>query len=168
MLKQNKIVLIFPYFDTLSTVLQFLKEYGVDADKRRDDDSLIVMDAVEKFFGTAQDFAHFLSLSARRLKALGKNGVAAIIDVSVFDHEPVLMTNRVRLGLAEYEDEIGIVLNGLKKQGLDVQVICCYHRNNYLSKLTEHQRLKLWKSHNASFNVTSNGRISIEKIAHEL
>ncbi len=159
MLGQNRTVLIFPYFETVSSVLRYLGE-SFDVAKHREDGSLIILDAYEKFFATTQDFVHYLAMAAKYAKDQNKKGISAVVDISAFDHGSLPYVDDPKVALAAYEDEIRIMLSGLGANNLDAQIVCCYHRENYEVKMTEDEKRKLTLAHASSFELKGNGSIS--------
>jgi hypothetical protein len=146
MLNGNRNVLIFPYFETTSSVSDYLKEYGVSAIKYKNDNSLIILDAYEKFFASIKEFVHYLPDAARYARDKNKSGITAIVDITALDHHccyPLPSDSRQRL--INYENEVKVILNSFSATENDgpnadqsyIELVCCYHRANYKKMLVQ-------------------------------
>ena len=82
--EKNEIVVILVNRNLIQLVINYLCENGVDVRKYRKNRSLLIVDSVEKFFGSGADFLSFLDIVERQIKGKGKNGISLIADMEFF------------------------------------------------------------------------------------
>ena len=119
-LESGEAVILLPYFETIDSVLHYLKEYGIDVDSYRKGTMLIILDSVAQFFGTDPDFVGYLSLMDRRAREQGSGSINVVADITAFHHFEDVE------GMLEYERRMQQALKGMR-----VSMICCYHEGNF-------------------------------------
>jgi hypothetical protein len=119
-LESGEVVILLPYFETIDSVLHYLKEYGIDVDSHRKGTTLIILDSVAQFFGTDPDFVGYLSLIDKRAREQGGGPIHVVADITAFHHFEDME------GMLEYERRMQQAL-----KGMHVSMICCYHEGNF-------------------------------------
>jgi hypothetical protein len=133
-IRENNIVLLFPFYETTDSVRLALFNDGIGIEKYEDSLSIMIIQAMRAFFESGIDFASFLQMTAASALKYGKSGVAVLADLG-----PFFLTEKER-ELVEYE-------KGLKsKLGDRVKKVCAYNAGNY-KMLTEVERHVLHKHH---------------------
>jgi hypothetical protein len=85
-LKNNRVVVMLPYYETVRQVEFYLENVGIDIALHRRRHSLFILDSVKQFFGTDQDLCKFLAILDKGSIQSGKGGVSVIISNDALIH----------------------------------------------------------------------------------
>jgi hypothetical protein len=80
-LEKNEMVLLLVNHESIQPIINYLGENGVDIKKYRNNGSLIIVNSVERFFGSGADFLSFLDIVGKQITKKGKNGISLIADM---------------------------------------------------------------------------------------
>lgn len=119
-LESGEVVILLSYFETVDSVLHYLKEYGIDVNSYRNGTMLVILDSVAQFFGTGPDFVSYLALIDKRAREQGGMPVNVVADITAFHHFDDVE------GMLEYEKGMQQAL-----KDMSVSMVCCYHGGNF-------------------------------------
>lgn len=133
--KDNEIVMLLPHYLTPTSIRFALQELDIDVRRHEDDQTLIIMDAVNAIFNpTAKDFLSYLSGLENRAKTKKKDGICILADMGAFYHM------RQASDLIDYETSIPI------KTGLKSTLLCLYHQQDF-ERLAKNEQDVICESH---------------------
>lgn len=140
-LESGEVVIPLSYFETVESVLHYLKEYGVDVNSYRSGTLLVILDSVAQFFGTGPDFISYLSLMDQRVREQGGRPINVVADITAFHHFYDME------GMLEYE-------KGMQKalKDMSVSMVCCYHEGNF-GRLAGDMKQSVVECHTAKLEV---------------
>ena len=144
---KNEIVLINPFYETTDSVRNVLSEKynnGInDVSKREQEKSLIIADALERYFGEQNmDDKSFKMSLVNHTKKIGKSGLSILGDMGAYHHRSKndeLVDYELSLP-RKYED--GIALKGF----------CLYHQKDF-DKFSDEQKQKLIEHHGKALKI---------------
>ena len=144
---KNEIVLINPFYETTDSVRNVLSEKynnGInDVSKREQEKSLIIADALERYFGEQNmDDKSFKMSLVNHTKKIGKSGLSILGDMGAYHHRSKndeLVDYELSLP-RKYED--GIALKGF----------CLYHQKDF-DKFSDEQKQKLVEHHGKALKI---------------
>lgn len=134
--KNNEIMLIVTTYETPDTVRDMLSEYDINVHKHESNGSLVIIDSVQgyqrvNFYGVLR----LIQLLAIRAQKDSKSGIFSIADMGsffLFDREKELVN---------YELTIPKTID------IRLKAFCCYHKNDFSSRLTKDQQRQLTNHH---------------------
>ncbi len=134
--KNNEIMLIVTTYETPHTVRDMISEYDINVQKHESDGSLLIIDSVQgyqvaNFYGVLR----LIESLAIRAEKESKSGVFCIADMGSF-----FLLGREK-ELVNYELSIP------KKIDTRLKAFCCYHKNDFLLRLTDDQKRQLMNHH---------------------
>ena len=140
-LKNNQIVLILPFYETIDNVRRILSEDSacIDVRKYEKEQSLLIMDSLKAYFSLKGGLMPFVNQTVNFAKASGKDGVSVIGDMGSFFY------NQKNDGLMHHEMTLPIQFEGMNLKGF-----CLYHKQDYEKRFLENDRQTLSKHHGKS------------------
>jgi MEDS: MEthanogen/methylotroph, DcmR Sensory domain len=144
-LEKNEIVLLLVNHESIQPIMNYLAENGVEIKKYRKDGSLIIVNSVERFFGSGADFLSFLDIVGKQITKKGKKGISLIADMGPFSH-----LDNVKHKIIDCETFI--------TKTSDIQpasLLCGYHARD-LKTLTSDEMEILFEQHHKKIIIDSN------------
>src|SRR5919107_304341 len=138
-LKDNEIVIILPFYETVDEVRRILSEDSacIDVRKYEKEQSLLIIDSLKAYLGSRDGFMPFVKKIVEFAKASGRSGVSVIGDMGPFFYYGK------NGGLLHYETTT--LPTGF--EGINLKGICVYHKQDYKKKLSEEEKLMLLEHH---------------------
>jgi MEDS: MEthanogen/methylotroph, DcmR Sensory domain len=134
----NEIVLILPYYQSITHVLRILKNSGIDIDRTKKEGSIVVIESKKAYYSLTDQFVGIMimvEMLLQRAKKLNKTGITVISDMGLFFHLDRL-DNLIR-----WETELFSSIYAKK-----VRILCNYSQTDF-RRLNEKQRQHLLESH---------------------
>lgn len=131
-MKDNEIVIILPFYETVNDVRRIMSEDGLGISVRRyeKEQSLLIMDSLKAYFGLKFGLIPFLNQTVEYAKKSGKDGVTVIGDMGSFFYSQNANSN-----LLQYEMTLPEVFEDMNLKGF-----CFYHRRDFNGRLTEQEK----------------------------
>ena len=128
-MKDNEIVIILPFYETVNDVRRIMSEDGLGISVRRyeKEQSLLIMDSLKAYSGLRSNLIPFLNQTVEYAKKSGKDGVTVIGDMGSFFYSQNTNSN-----LLQYEMTLPRVFEDMNLKGF-----CFYHRRDFNGRLTE-------------------------------
>lgn len=138
-MKDNEIVIILPFYETVNDVRRIMSEDGLGISVRRyeREQSLLIMDSLKAYFGLKLGLIPFLNQTVEYAKKSGKDGVTVIGDMGSFFYSQNANSN-----LLQYEMTLPEVFEDMNLKGF-----CFYHRRDFNGRLTEQEKRTLLDHH---------------------
>jgi hypothetical protein len=138
-MKDNEIVIILPFYETVNDVRRIMSEDGLGISVRRyeKEQSLLIMDSLKAYFGLKSGLIPFLSQTVEYAKKSGKDGVTVIGDMG-----PFFYSQNANSNLLQYEMTLPEVFEDMNLKGF-----CFYHRRDFNGRLTEQEKKTLLDHH---------------------
>lgn len=138
-MKDNEIVIILPFYETVNDVRRIMSEDGLGISVRRyeKEQSLLIMDSLKAYFGLKFGLIPFLNQTVEYAKKSGKDGVTVIGDMGSFFYSQNANSN-----LLQYEMTLPEVFEDMNLKGF-----CFYHRRDFNGRLTEQEKKALLEHH---------------------
>lgn len=138
-MKDNEIVIILPFYETVNDVRRIMSEDGLGISVRRyeKEQSLLIMDSLKAYFGLKFGLIPFLNQTVEYAKKSGKDGVTVIGDMGSFFYSQNANSN-----LLQYEMTLPEVFEDMNLKGF-----CFYHRRDFNGRLTEQEKRTLLDHH---------------------
>jgi MEDS: MEthanogen/methylotroph, DcmR Sensory domain len=138
-LKENEIVLILPFYETVNAVRQTLSGDSacIDVRKSEKEQSLLIIDSLIAYFGTLEGLLPFVNKMVEFANTSGRNGVSVIGDMGAFFYYEKYG------GLLDYET----TTLPTKFEGVNLKGFCAYHKQDFNNKLSEKQKRMLLEHH---------------------
>jgi MEDS: MEthanogen/methylotroph, DcmR Sensory domain len=138
-MKDNEIVIILPFYETVNDVRRIMSEDGLGISVRRyeREQSLLIMDSLKAYFGLKFGLIPFLNQTVEYAKKSGKDGVTVIGDMGSFFYSQNANSN-----LLQYEMTLPEVFEDMNLKGF-----CFYHRRDFNGRLTEQEKRTLLGHH---------------------
>ena len=138
-MKDNEIVIILPFYETVNDVRRIMSEDGLGISVRRyeKEQSLLIMDSLKAYFGLKSGLIPFLNQTVEYAKKSGKDGVTVIGDMGSFFYSQNANSN-----LLQYEMTLPEVFEDMNLKGF-----CFYHRRDFNGRLTEQEKKALLEHH---------------------
>lgn len=138
-MKDNEIVIILPFYETVNDVRRIMSEDGLGISVRRyeREQSLLIMDSLKAYFGLKFGLIPFLNQTVEYAKKSGKDGVTVIGDMGSFFYSQNANSN-----LLQYEMTLPEVFEDMNLKGF-----CFYHRRDFNGRLTEQEKRTLLDHH---------------------
>ena len=138
-MKDNEIVIILPFYETVNDVRRIMSEDGLGISVRRyeREQSLLIMDSLKAYFGLKFGLIPFLNQTVEYAKKSGKDGVTVIGDMGSFFYSQNANSN-----LLQYEMTLPEVFEDMNLKGF-----CFYHRRDFNGRLTEQEKKILLEHH---------------------
>lgn len=138
-MKDNEIVIILPFYETVNDVRRIMSEDGLGISVRRyeKEQSLLIMDSLKAYFGLKSGLIPFLNQTVEYAKKSGKDGVTVIGDMGSFFYSQNANSN-----LLQYEMTLPRVFEDMNLKGF-----CFYHRRDFNGRLTEQEKKTLLDHH---------------------
>ncbi len=138
-MKDNEIVIILPFYETVNDVRRIMSEDGLGISVRRyeKEQSLLIMDSLKAYFGLKSGLIPFLNQTVEYAKKSGKDGVTVIGDMGSFFYSQNANSN-----LLQYEMTLPKVFEDMNLKGF-----CFYHRRDFNGRLTEQDKKMLLDHH---------------------
>jgi MEDS: MEthanogen/methylotroph, DcmR Sensory domain len=143
--KNNEAVLINPFYETTNSVRQVLSErynHGMDdISKYEKEESLIIIDSLEEYFGRQPDMTFKRNL-ANHAKEIGKDGLSILGDVGAYPHR------------SKQKELVNYELSLPTKFSNDVPMkgFCLYHQKDF-DKFSNEQQQKLIEHHGKAIKI---------------
>lgn len=118
-LESGEVVILLSCFETVESVLHYLKEYGVDVNCYRSGTMLVILDSVARFFGTGPTLSTIFRFTLPVLQKL----IAQNLRAFFYSRIPVMSGFKLRDLVVDDEPDItSIIQMGLKRKGFSVSV----------------------------------------------
>ncbi len=141
--KNNEAVLINPFYETTNSVRQVLSERyndGMDdISKYEKEESLIIIDSLEEYFGRQPDMTFKRNL-ANHAKEIGKNGLSILGDVGAYPHQ------------SKQKELVNYELSLPTKYDVPMKGFCLYHQKDF-DKFSDEQQQKLIEHHGKALKI---------------
>jgi len=150
-LRNNRIVLILPYYETVQSVKKFLSLANVDVSEFQRMGSLSIIDGNEAFFnhqGTDDTIDHdthannekgnivsLMRIMQKQALKLGKEGMTIILDLGCFFTQSLY-------DLMLYEKSIPLIF-----KNTTLKQLCMYHQRDFDVRFTNSQQASLLDQH---------------------
>jgi DNA-binding response OmpR family regulator len=86
--ENNEVVLLNPFYETVDSVRQILyEEVFMDVQMHEREESLLIIDAYEMYFGGPEYYDSFKERTLANIKKIGKKGLSIIHDTGPFHHK---------------------------------------------------------------------------------
>lgn len=137
-LKDNEIVVILPFYETVNNVRSILSEDSacIDVGKYEKEQSLLIIDSLKSYFGSQEGLMPFVKKIVEFAKVSGRSGVSVIGDMGPFFYYGK------NDGLLHYET----TTLPTRFEGINLKGICTYHRQDF-KKFSENEKGMLLKHH---------------------
>jgi hypothetical protein len=137
-LKDNEIVVILPFYETVNNVRSILSEDSacIDVGKYEKEQSLLIIDSLKSYFGSQEGLMPFVKKIVEFAKVSGRSGVSVIGDMGPFFYYGK------NDGLLHYET----TTLPTRFEGINLKGICTYHRQDF-KKFSEKEKGMLLKHH---------------------
>ena len=137
-LKDNEIVVILPFYETVNNVRIILSEDSacIDVGKYEKEQSLLIIDSLKSYFGSQEGLMPFVKKIVEFAKVSGRSGVSVIGDMGPFFYYGK------NDGLLHYET----TTLPTRFEGINLKGICTYHRQDF-KKFSEKEKGMLLKHH---------------------
>jgi hypothetical protein len=138
-LRNNEIVVILPFYETVNNVRKVLTEDSacIDVGKYEKEQLLLIIDSLKSYFGSQEGLMPFVKKIVEFAKASGRNGVSVLGDMGPFFYYGK------NGGLLHYETT---VLH-TEFEGINLKGICAYHKQDFDNKLSEKEKWMLLEHH---------------------
>jgi hypothetical protein len=138
-LKENEIVLILPFYETVNAVRQTLSGDSacIDVRKFEKEQSLLIIDSIKGYFSTPEGLLPFVNKMVEYARTSDRNGVSVIGDMGAFFYYQKYG------GLLDYET----IALPTKFEGINLKGLCAYHKHDFNKKLSEKQKSTLLEHH---------------------
>jgi hypothetical protein len=138
-LKDNEIVVILPFYETVNNVRRILSEDSacIDVGKYEKEQSLLIIDSLKSYFGSQEGLMPFVKKIVEFAKASGRSGVSVMGDMGPFFYLGK------KDGLLHYET----TTLPTWFEGINLKGICVYHKQDFNKKLSEEEKLMLLEHH---------------------
>jgi DcmR-like sensory protein len=140
----NEIVLINPFYETTDSVRQVLSEKYNDGmnsiSKYEKEESLIVIDSLEEYFGQQPDMTFKRNL-ANHAKQAGRNGLSILGDIGAYPHKSK------HKDLVDYESSLPAKYDDVPMRGF-----CLYHQRDF-DNFSDEQKQKLAEHHEKAIKI---------------
>src|ERR687897_490699 len=140
-LKNNEIVVILPFYETVNNVRCILSEDSacIDVRKYEKEQSLLIIDSLKGYFGSQDGLMPFVKKIVEFAKTSGKNGVTVLADMGSFFY------NQKSDACMHHEMTLPTQYEGTNLKGF-----CIYHKKDYERRFSENDRRKLSNHHGKS------------------
>jgi hypothetical protein len=141
---KNEIVLVNPFYETTDSVRNVLSEkynHGMnDISKREKEESLIIIDSLEEYFGKQPDMPFKKNL-AKHAKKIGKNGLSILGDIGAYPHQSK------HKDIVDYESSLPTKYDDVPMKGF-----CLYHQKDF-GNFSDEQKQKLIEHHGKALKI---------------
>jgi MEDS: MEthanogen/methylotroph, DcmR Sensory domain len=139
--ENNEIVLINPFYETTDSVRQVLSQGnpGLGVSKHEREESLIIIDSLEEYFGKQPDMTFKRNL-ANHAKEIGKNGLSILGDIGAYPHK------------SKYKELVDYELSLSTKYDVPMKGFCLYHQKDF-DNLSDEQKQKLVEHHGKAIKI---------------
>jgi MEDS: MEthanogen/methylotroph, DcmR Sensory domain len=144
--EKNETVIVLPFFETTDSVRRVLGEGGMDVANHEKHHSLLIMDSLKGYFGSAERVKPLIDQALEHAKTSGKNGVSALGDMGSFFHN-----HKEDNDLIEHE----LSLPSEYDETINLKTFCLYHKLEFDKKLSQEQRERLLKHHGKNMMITA-------------
>jgi hypothetical protein len=122
-LKDNEIVVILPFYETVNNVRSILSEDSacIDVGRYEKEQSLLIIDSLKSYFGSQEGLMPFVKKIVEFAKVSGRSGVSVIGDMGPFFYYGK------NDGLLHYET----TTLPTRFEGINLKGICTYHRQDF-------------------------------------
>jgi len=112
-----------------------------DISKREKEESLIIIDSLEEYFGKQPDMPFKKDL-AKHAKKIGKNGLSILGDIGAYPHQSK------HKDIVDYESSLPTKYDDVPMKGF-----CLYHEKDF-DQFSEEQKQKLIEHHGKAIRIT--------------
>jgi hypothetical protein len=138
--KNNEVVMINPFYETVDSVRQFLYEdLAINNLEYEREEMLLIMDALDTYFGQEPD-REFKERMTLHSKEIGKGGLSILNDTGAY---PFRGMNKE---LVEYELSLPTVFDAPLRR------FCLFHQADF-ERLTDEQKQKLIDHHGMTIRI---------------
>lgn len=132
----NEVVVLLPHYETIRSVREALRELEIDTNRYEEDQTLIIMDAINTMFNpTSRDFLDYLKGLENRARVKKKAGICVIADMGSFYHLGKIEE------LVSYEAAIPP-----RRKNVKSSLLCIYHSKDF-HRLNKENRDTVCASH---------------------
>jgi hypothetical protein len=137
-LKDNEIVVILPFYETVNNIRSILSEDSacIDVGRYEKEQSLLIIDSLKSYFGSQEGLMPFVKKIVEFAKVSGRSGVSVIGDMGPFFYYGK------DDGLLHYET----TTLPTRFEGINLKGICTYHRQDF-KKFSEKEKGMLLNHH---------------------
>jgi hypothetical protein len=137
-LKDNEIVVILPFNETVNNIRSILSEDSacIDVGRYEKEQSLLIIDSLKSYFGSQEGLMPFVKKIVEFAKVSGRSGVSVIGDMGPFFYYGK------NDGLLHYET----TTLPTRFEGINLKGICTYHRQDF-KKFSEKEKGMLLNHH---------------------
>lgn len=144
----NGMVLFTPFYETADRVRQTLSEgqAAIDVSKFEEEETLLITDALKKYFHSAvgeEDEWSYKKRMVKQAKKRGKNGFSILGDLGAFQYKGKIKE------LVDYE------LSLPTKFDIDLKGFCLYNERDF-ERFAEEQKQKLIEHHGMTIKIGHN------------
>ena len=140
--EKNDIVLINPFYETTDSVRKKLSDdnVGIDVPKYEKEQSLIIIDSLEEYFGEKNDM-DFKRDIANHAREKGKNGLFVLGDIGAYPYKGR------HSDLIDYELSLPTIYDDIAMKGF-----CLYHEKDF-NRFSQEDRQKLINHHGMAIKI---------------
>ncbi|MGN6347663.1 MAG: response regulator, partial [Candidatus Nitrosocosmicus sp.] len=133
--KNNEVVLINPFYETVDSVRQILfEDTFMDVQMHEREESLLIIDANEMYYGSSEYYNSFKENTLTNIKESGKRGLSIIHDTGPFHHKSKIKE------LIDYEQSLPIEFD------LPLRRFCLFNNHDF-NRLDDQQKQKILDQH---------------------
>ena len=146
-LKDNEIVILLPFYETVNDVRRILLEDSacIDVRKYEKEQSLLIADSLKMYLGSQDKFMPFVKQIVEYAKKSGKDGVTVMGDSGAFFYSQSYKGN-----LLQHEMALPSTFEGMKLKGF-----CLYNMRDFDGRLTKKDTQSLLNHHGKTMYVLS-------------
>jgi hypothetical protein len=149
-LKNNEAVIMLLHYETKDDVETYLRELDIDVyNYEKRERSLLIVDSVQDYFGSAKDFLFYLNLMNANALRRNKRGMLVLIDMGFhyYQHKASSQIQRGIDSLMEFEEILPAKLD------LNVKMLCLYHVKDFDILKPVNQQEYLLKLHFRRYSI---------------
>jgi DNA-binding response OmpR family regulator len=139
--ENNEVVLLNPFYETIDSVRQTLyEEVFMDVQKHEREESLLIIDAHEMYFGGLECYDSFKEKTLTKIKKIGKRGLSIIHDTGPFHYKRKIKE------LVEYEVSLPSVFD------VPLRRFCLFNNQDF-NRLDDKQKQRLLEHHGMNISI---------------
>jgi hypothetical protein len=128
----------------MESILNTLKDMGIDTEIQRKDGSLVIRDSAKACFNMVDelvDITIMIKMLIQRMRKLNKYGLTVISDMGIFFHRKRIFD------LISHETRLSLCSSLSSANGNEIRMLCCYEIG-YFDPVTELHKQQILKTHN--------------------
>lgn len=149
-LENNEAVIMLLHYESKDDVETYLRELDIDVyNYEKRERSLLIVDSVQDYFGSAKDFLFYLNLMNANAARRNKRGILVLIDIGFhyYQHQASSQIQRGIDSLMEFEEILP------SKLDLNVKILCLYHVKDFNILEAVNQQEYLLKLHFRRYSI---------------